>query len=245
MSIASRAALAFLLAATSIWPSFAGEFTVYGPQTFVREPGGEPSSYQILFSSPVSGDEFHLKVLNGNDLGEGRISSGSLTLNGAPVIYPTDFNQQVRSISRTVPLEGQNQLSIALASVPRSYATVAITGSDNSPPQITIAHPSNGTVTDAETVDISGTVVDETPVAVSVNGIPASVDGQNFKVLGIPLEFGENLIRATATDLGGNMASHSIIVVRENTAPPPLTAYFRPVPSSGTRPSRLLSPPNR
>lgn len=205
-----------------ILPVIAGEYTVFGPHRFERATG-KPTPATNTFTSPVVGAAFALRVQNGDAQGQSRVSSGNIALNGTPVASPSDFSQQVGSLERTVPLAATNTLSVQLASQPGSYLTVTVVGEDNTPPQLSIIAPDNGAVIETASVDVSGTVSDETPVSLSVNGISAVVTGETFHVTGIPLQFGPNTLIASATDLGANTASYSITVTRKDLTPPQLT----------------------
>ncbi|MHB8708297.1 MAG: carboxypeptidase regulatory-like domain-containing protein, partial [Desulfuromonadales bacterium] len=191
--------------------SFAGEYTIFGPKRFNRG-NGQPATETAPFASPVTGGGFKLKIHNNDAQVAGRVSSGTVALNGVTVANPSDFNQKVASIERVVPLGSANNLSIQLNSQPGSYLTVSVTGEDNDPPDLAITSPENGSILTTDSVDVVGNVVDDTPVSVNVNGKTAVVAGQSFSVAAVPLTLGENRLSVSATDLGGNISSYSITV---------------------------------
>ena len=209
-----RAGLLLVLLLGFILPVIAGEYTVFGPQRYERG-AGKPATVTSTFTSPVVGADFTLRLSSGDDQGRNRVSSGAMALNGAAILGPVDFNQQVQKIERVVPLSAQNSLSLQLASAPGSYLTVSVVGVDNIPPQLTISAPLDNTITEAATVDVLGTVSDATPVTISVNGNPAVVSADTFHGADIPLQLGTNTILVTATDLGGNSGSTSVTVTRK------------------------------
>ncbi|MBI4680039.1 MAG: fibronectin type III domain-containing protein [Nitrospirae bacterium] len=115
---------------------------------------------------------------------------------------------------------------------PMSFTTPPIT--------LTIISPLNGQTINNSDVMVKGTVTNTTlsETGVTVNGITASGYNNEFFVNNLPLEEGENIITASATDTTGYTASTSIRVNANTTAShitltaniesgiPPLTTYF-------------------
>ncbi|MFP5246030.1 MAG: hypothetical protein ACLGH0_05005, partial [Thermoanaerobaculia bacterium] len=91
---------------------------------------------------------------------------------------------------------------------PNATATFTI---DRSGPAVQITSPSNGATITAETVIVSGTFADARTI--SVNGVSASLGNGTFNVT-VPLELGENVLVALATDESGNTATDQIVVTR-------------------------------
>lgn len=118
---------------------------VFGPQTYVRTTGA-PNEYTTTFTAPSwITSPYDLHIVNGAANGSNRISSGTITLNGVQIVGPSDFNQNVATIDRSVTLQASNSLQITLASKPGSYITINVYGTsgDHTPPQIDIVSPSN------------------------------------------------------------------------------------------------------
>ena len=89
---------------------------------------------------------------------------------------------------------------------------------DRDLPQLEISSPSDGERVNTGSVTVVGTVADAGTVAVSLDGRPASiVEGTWF--CDVALADGENLLRATAVDAAGNMATASVLLVLDRTAP--------------------------
>ena len=84
-----------------VQPLFAQENIVFGPAMYERSTG-KPVTEKITFTSPTSGSDFVMKIQNGDDQGQDRVSSGTVTLNGIQIADPSDFNQSVGWIERTV-----------------------------------------------------------------------------------------------------------------------------------------------
>jgi hypothetical protein len=94
---------------------------------------------------------------------------------------------------------------------------------DTIPPRVAIT-TEDGLVTTEERITIFGNVQDtvigtvsESNVTVTVNGIAAVVANRTFQAADVPLQEGENTITAIARDEVGNVAVHSITVIRDST----------------------------
>jgi hypothetical protein len=200
----------------------------FGPQTFTRTAGA-PNDFTVSFSRANSaGGPFKLRIVNGDPvLGDHRVSSAKVTLNGATIAGPSDFDLAVALIERPVSLLATNTLKVHLASLTGSYLTIDVTDGDAAPPSLTITSPTDGALVSISSLAVLGTV-SESSTSVAVNGKPASVSQGTFSVSGIPLQEGTNTLTATATDVCGNSSAKSVTVVRDTT-PPALTATVGPV----------------
>ena len=114
----------FLLLASPISTRiFAVEDSVFGPQRFNRTKGA-PNEYADSFAG-VAGVA-SIKIKNGNDKGRNRISSAYILINGEQIFGPSDFNQKVDSLTKTIELTTQNSISVKMKSKPSSYITIEI-----------------------------------------------------------------------------------------------------------------------
>ena len=100
---------------------------------------------------------------------------------------------------------------------------------------ITINSPANGANINGNNVTVTGSIANPAHVetGVTINGLPASVNNNQFAINNVPLNAGQNTITVTATDVTGTRASKSITVnatIPENYIT--LSAY----PESGTTP---------
>ena len=89
---------------------------VFGPQTYTRTIGN-PNEYTTTFTAPswiIS--PFNLHIVNGDASGKNRISSATIALNGVQIAGPSDFNENVATIDRSVTLQATNTLQVTLAS---------------------------------------------------------------------------------------------------------------------------------
>jgi len=110
----------------------AAEFTVFGPVTFERGKG-KPAAETAAFAGPAGGQDFMLKIINGDDQGKNRVSAASVTLNGSQLVKTSDFNQQTAEIVKPVFLESNNELSVIIEGIPGSFITINITGTSLEP----------------------------------------------------------------------------------------------------------------
>lgn len=134
-------------------PTTGANVTIFGPQQYDRTTG-PPNQYTATFSLPTWViSPFQLNIQNGDGLGNNRISSGTVSVNGVQIVGPSDFNQNVATISRTIALQTQNTLNISLASKPGSYIVLNIGGMN--PPPTANAGPSQ-TVYTGTTVELNG-----------------------------------------------------------------------------------------
>jgi hypothetical protein len=109
-----------LAAAATAQPSVA-----FGPMQFTRD-SGPPDTFTQTFTQCGSGQQCQIIVVNGSPNGSNRISSATISLNGAQIFGPSDFNQQVGQLAKPVMLGANNQLTIRLTSKPGSFITVTV-----------------------------------------------------------------------------------------------------------------------
>ena len=99
---------------------------LFGPKTYTRT-AGPPNQFTDTFAVPAGTTQpYTLHLVNGNANGTNRVSSATITLNGAEIAGPSDFGQNVAVIDRTVTLQPNNTLEIRLTSAPGSFITVSV-----------------------------------------------------------------------------------------------------------------------
>src|SRR2546428_3881375 len=81
----------------------AGTVTVFGPQTLTRTTGA-PNVFDFTFSVNNPSLPYTLRIDND------ALASAVITVNGAGVVGPSDFNPGVTVIQRAVPLRRSNAL---------------------------------------------------------------------------------------------------------------------------------------
>lgn len=122
----------------------------------------------------------------------------------------------------SVPVE-EGAAAIEFIATDRSGNTATTTRNINvdlTAPTVTILDPADGSYTNATVLNVSGTVVDTSPVQVDVQGVAAGVNGQAFVATGIPAGADPQItLRAVATDAAGNTSSHEVVVTIDRVAP--------------------------
>src|SRR5579864_7109720 len=115
----------------------------FGPQEYVRTTGA-PNSYTTTVQVPAwVTNPFTLHIQNGEANGSNRVSSATIAVNNVQVAGPSDFNQTVFTLDRSVTLTPTTTLAVTLASKPGSYLRINLEGAnqDHTPPVLTIAAP--------------------------------------------------------------------------------------------------------
>ncbi len=212
----------------AVWPAQAGNgLTVFGPRRFDRTTG-PPNQYVEQFSLPVGVvSPYTLHIQNGEPDGSNRVSSATVKLNGVDILTPSDLNQNVAGLDRTVTLAANNQLNVTVASVPGSYLIINIAGivpvSDTTPPTVAITSPANNSTTTDSQVTVSGTAIDSGPGAsgvahVYVNNVEAAYNSSSgtWTLANVSLALGSNQITVRAVDQAGNQTTSSITVTRQS-----------------------------
>jgi hypothetical protein len=97
---------------------------VFGPETFTRN-AGEPQVVTRNFSVQDSSQPYTLIIRSGQN-GVGIVSSAVITLNGAAMAAPSDFNKQTGLIIKPARLQQDNTLSVKISGQPGSFLTVTV-----------------------------------------------------------------------------------------------------------------------
>lgn len=157
-----------------IQPLFAQENIVFGSAVYERS-AGKPITEKITFTSPTSGTDFMMKIHNGDDHGNHRVSSGTVTLNGIQIAGPSDFNQSIEWIERTVSINSMNELSVNLASPPGSFITITIVGVGFGPGVSISASPETIQTGESSTLSWSSSNAETATIDQGIGDVP--VDG--------------------------------------------------------------------
>ncbi len=110
----------------------AAAITVFGPHVFERQTG-KPVFETADFTNPAAGSDFVIKIVNGDSRGKRRVSAATVTLDGNAVCGPSDLNQQVAELERTVALGRTATLAVITEGAPGGFITVTITGASSQP----------------------------------------------------------------------------------------------------------------
>ncbi len=170
-----------------------------------------PSDLQVFTSSPITltgtiDDPMATLQVNGT---QGTVSGGTFTVNNVPV------------------QEGQNTLAVVANDPAGNSSQSVIQVSLVNPPVVTITNPTNMSVVNAETLNVTGTV-DTGGATVSVNGIAASVSGGSFTASGVPIRDGVTILTAEAINAAGSVGTTMVQVIRD--AAPPRVNILSPGP---------------
>jgi hypothetical protein len=200
-----------LILGICITAASAVEVTRFGPKQYNRTTG-KPNTYTDTFSASGSIGGGKLIVENGAANEDNRVSSAVISLNGKEVFGPSAFNQNVGHLEAPLNLLDTNTLAVELRSKPGSYLTIRVT--QGIPLAVTITSPSNGATVSKPAITVQGQIVNPlgNETGVTVNGVIASVYGNQFVASHVPLQQGANTIQATATDTAGNSVSTSITI---------------------------------
>ena len=124
----------------------------------------------------------------------------------------------------------------AVARSSRFNATTQNT-SDTTPPVLTVQQPADNSTNSATEVNVTGTFSDESPTTITVNGVPASLQGNSFTAT-LPLAEGQNDLLIAATDVAGNRTEVARRVFRDTIAP--LITLEQPAPEHATQNQEIL-----
>lgn len=165
----------------------------------------------------------------------GDASSATVSVNGVAAVFDPSSPPLSRTFSATVPVaDGVVTLvaSATDAASNTSAASVSITV-DSIAPLVAILQPADGQYTNATEIPVSGTVIDATAVAVTVNGIAAVVNASAFAAT-IPVGSGPiSTIAIVATDAAGNTSERSLSLQVDRVSPaiaitaPAASAYLK------------------
>jgi hypothetical protein len=144
------------------------------------------------------------------------VASGGVTLNSGSVLHGI-----VRAPSGVITINGRLNGSVFSDRLTINSGGVLHGVGDTSPPAITVQQPMNNLITASQQVTVTGTVADQSGIAVIINNIPAAISGDGFTVT-VPLVEGQNSLRITAVDSFGN-SSEVVQTITRDTTPPVLT----------------------
>ena len=222
------------------WPIAAAAQITPPPDVLYRSPvlertTGPPDVHRAAFDACDPNGRFRLRFENGVEGGR-RVSSGSVRLNGRPVVSERDLNQQVAEIVRPVALGGTNVLEVRLAGAPGGRARVTVDGDMNCL-RVRITAPAPGSLLKEPAVLLEGEIESRVPAGVRLRAsltlrghpfetfLPVESQGGRFAAW-VPLAPGSVRLTAMATDRTGRTAEDTV------------TVTFSPDPPENDRPMR-------
>lgn len=69
---------------------------------------------------------YQLRIVNGDRDGSNRVTSAKIEINGQLVLSPTDVNQEVETLTETIQLQKQNEITVAVTGPPKSHLYVTV-----------------------------------------------------------------------------------------------------------------------
>jgi RHS repeat-associated protein len=202
-------------------------FLVFGPAHFIRTTGTPVTETRTFSISPTAAPPYRFCLTNGGEDGSNRVSSASIVLNHQEVFTQSQFNQHVASLMAQVTLQPANTLQVTLSGIPGGFLDLCVTATDTTPPVLAITAPPQNLITRDTLVTVSGTVQDETPTTVTVDGQAVAVTGGAFS-RAVPLTAeGPKTIHVIATDAAGHTTDSTRTVTRDRT--PPVLTVNQPV----------------
>lgn len=116
---------------------------------------------------------------------------------------------------------------------PRGPSLIAVSR-DRTAPVLAVVAPVSGSRTNADSLDVRGSVDDSTAL-VSVNGQPAASAGTAWTKAGLALSFGDNELVVEARDAAGNLSRQVLAVERDTTTLAPEGLAVMPSTPTGMR----------
>ncbi|MET0646570.1 MAG: Ig-like domain-containing protein, partial [Pyrinomonadaceae bacterium] len=154
------------------------------------------------------------------------VSRYDVTINGS------ELNGLVRAPAGTVNISaGRLRGSVAADRLNLNAGVIIGVTTDTTAPIVAITQPAEGLLTRAASVTVSGTFSDDSTTTVKVNGVAATISGNNYSA-SVPLTEGANTLRAVATDSAGNSSEATRAVTRDST--PPAVSIQQPAAGSYT-----------
>ncbi len=191
------------------WTPYANSYT---------RQAGQPETISNNFSVLNPNTQFTLHIDNNG------VSSAVVSINGAQVLGPSDFDPNTTSLDRASTLNTNNTLQVQLRGKPGTSFALAVIGVDNDPPSIseTATPRANSFGWNNTNVNIAFACSDSTSgIASCPNAVSVTTEGLN------------QLVAGTAFDLAGNSSTASLQVSIDKTPPTILPSQNPPVNSFG------------
>ena len=206
--------------ALSVLSIATSEFDVYGPNQY-NIPSGTSATYDESFPKATTAvTPYRVYVVNGASNGTQRVTSASVTLNGSTIVSTSELTNAIGSLAKDVTLLSSNSLQVVANGAVNSYIRLRFTATDTTPPGLTITAPAPNAITNQNSIAVTGTISDQTPTAVTVNGASATVTNNTSYSATVSLgSEGSTLLTVRATDAGGRSTDSTRTIIRDTQAP--------------------------
>ncbi len=199
-------------------------YNIFGDST-LNIPTGTSKAYSLTLTVPAgTAGPFRMYVVNGNASGGQRVTGQWIKINGTTITENGDLAAAVGSFTR-IPtgLTASNSLNLNLNGPTGSFIRMRITATDTATPALTVIAPAESTTVNATSIPSNGTIADQTPTSVTINGAAATVTNNTAWSATVPLPTtGWQTLTYVATDAGGK-ARTVLRHIRRVTDPPVLT----------------------
>jgi len=202
---------------------FANPWSVFGPKQYVRTTGA-PQTVRETFDAHNTALPYTLRLENGGGT-MARVTSAAITLNGADILTPKDFNANTPAIiEKSITVNASNQLTIELRGDPGAGVTLSIRADDSDLPTITASvspQPNTSGWNATLPVTVTFTCADATS-GIATCSEPVVIEGTGAGLV----------VPGTAVDNAGNTNSTSITLNIDTQAP--VLQVASPVGPEGT-----------
>jgi hypothetical protein len=184
-------------------------------RTFVRETG-QPKVEAFDLAAAAAGS-YQLEIDTTN------AASAIVTINGTAVLAPKDFNNNVTHLTRTVRLQSRNRVTVELRGQPGGTLRLFITATDEVPPTITatVTPPPNAAGWHRGDVRVAFTCADGFGIASCPEPVVVTTEGAR------------QIVTRQATDRAGNIATASVTLNIDRTAPTIAPSTMPPANANG------------
>ncbi|HXO86850.1 MAG TPA: hypothetical protein VN803_15110, partial [Gemmatimonadales bacterium] len=202
---------------------YGGNFAIFGAEQFSRTNTNSDVVFTRTFTRGANaGPPFHLWIVNGNSNGSQRLSGVIVKLNADTVVGPPPKPTLTTSTAmlqvQVSPVSGSNTLVITLPKKQSGFINLAVMATDITRPTLTVTAPAQNFITRFDTVVARGTVTDQSPVRVTVNGALATITGNNFSRV-VTLPEGHVVLTFSAVDAAGNRTDTTRNGISDRTSP--------------------------
>lgn len=167
----------------------------------------------IELTSPLADQVVVVDAVHVDGFVDDAYGVAAATVNGSPATLTEGRFSSLLGLA-----DGANEVVVAAVDRAGNHSERRVTVTRFSVPDVQISSPADLSFLAATTITVAGTVSDPA-VEVAVNGVSAVVSGTTFSAAGVPLIEGGNTVTATARDAHGHVATDTIMVVRDLTAP--------------------------